>query len=305
MSGICEGRVVIITGAGRGIGREHALAFAREGARVVVNDLGGSVDGAGADASPAQQVVDEIRAMGGEAIANTDSVTDYAGAGRIVQAAIETFGGLDVVVNNAGILRDRMFVNMTEDEFDSVIAVHLRGTFAVSRHAVDYWRARAKAGETNDARIISTSSPSGIFGNIGQANYGAAKAGIAAMTVILADELGRLGVTANAIAPVALTRMTEGLGLVAESEDAAGGFSAMDPANISPLVVWLGSPLSAGVTGRVFTVVGGEIGVAEPWVKGPVATKDGRWDPAELTDVVPGLVARARGNSDMGGNTRA
>lgn len=305
MSGICEGRVVVITGAGRGIGREHALAFAREGARVVVNDLGGSVDGAGADASPAQQVVDEIRALGGEAIANTDSVTDYAGAGRIVQAAIDTFGGLDVVVNNAGILRDRMFVNMTEEEFDSVIAVHLRGTFAVSRHAVDYWRARAKAGETNDARIISTSSPSGIFGNIGQANYGAAKAGIAAMTIILADELGRLGVTANAIAPVALTRMTEGLGLVAESEGTAGGFSAMDPANISPLVVWLGSPLSAGVTGRVFTVVGGEIGVAEPWVKGPVATKDGRWDPAELTDVVPGLVARARGNSDMGGNPRA
>ena len=305
MAGICEGRVVVITGAGRGIGREHALAFAREGAKVVVNDLGGSVDGAGADAGPAQQVVDEIRAMGGEAVANTDSVTDYAGAGRIVQMALDTFGGLDVVVNNAGILRDRMFVNMTEEEFDSVIAVHLRGMFAVSRHAVDYWRARAKAGETNDARIISTSSPSGIFGNIGQANYGAAKAGIAAMTIILADELGRLGVTANAIAPVALTRMTEGLGLVAESDGDAGGFSAMDPANISPLVVWLGSPLSAGVTGRVFTVVGGEIGVAEPWVKGPVATKDGRWDPAELTDVVPGLVARARGNSDMGGNPRA
>ena len=305
MAGICEGRVVVITGAGRGIGREHALAFAREGAKVVVNDLGGSVDGAGADAGPAQQVVDEIRAMGGEAVANTDSVTDYAGAGRIVQMALDTFGGLDVVVNNAGILRDRMFVNMTEEEFDSVIAVHLRGMFAVSRHAVDYWRARAKAGETNDARIISTSSPSGIFGNIGQANYGAAKAGIAAMTIILADELGRLGVTANAIAPVALTRMTEGLGLVAESDGDAGGFSAMDPANISPLVVWLGSPLSAGVTGRVFTVVGGEIGVAEPWVKGPVATKDGRWDPAELADVVPGLVARARGNSDMGGNPRA
>lgn len=305
MAGICEGRVVVITGAGRGIGREHALAFAREGAKVVVNDLGGSVDGAGADAGPAQQVVDEIRAMGGEAIATTDSVTDYAAAGRIVQAALDTFGGLDVVVNNAGILRDRMFVNMTEDEFDSVIAVHLRGTFAVTRHAVDYWRARAKAGETNDARIISTSSPSGIFGNIGQANYGAAKAGIAAMTIILADELGRLGVTANAIAPVALTRMTEGLGLVAETDVASGGFSTMDPANISPLVVWLGSPLSAGVTGRVFTVVGGEIGVAEPWVKGPVATKDGRWDPAELTDVVPGLVARARGNSDMGGAPRA
>ena len=309
MSGICEGRVVVITGAGRGIGREHALAFAREGARVVVNDLGGSVDGAGEDAGPAQEVVEEIRAMGGEAIANIDSVSDYAGAGRIVQAAIDAFGGLDVVVNNAGILRDRMFVNMTEEEFDSVIAVHLRGTFAVSRHAVNYWRARAKAGGTNDARIISTSSPSGIFGNIGQANYGAAKAGIAAMTVILADELARLGVTANAIAPVALTRMTEGLGLFSDMsgiQPDASGYHPMDPANISPLVVWLGSPLSAGVTGRIFTVTGNEIGVAEPWIKGPTATKDGgRWDPAELTAVVPGLVADARGNSDMFGNPRA
>lgn len=309
MSGICEGRVVVVTGAGRGIGREHALAFAREGARVVVNDLGGSVDGAGEDAGPAQEVVEEIRAMGGEAIANTDSVSDYAGAGRIVQAAIDAFGGLDVVVNNAGIVRDRMFVNMTEEEFDSVIAVHLRGTFAVSRHAVNYWRARAKAGGTNDARIISTSSPSGIFGNIGQANYGAAKAGIAAMTVILADELARLGVTANAIAPVALTRMTEGLGLFSDMsgiQPDASGYHPMDPANISPLVVWLGSPLSAGVTGRIFTVTGNEIGVAEPWIKGPTATKDGgRWDPAELTAVVPGLVADARGNSDMFGNPRA
>jgi NAD(P)-dependent dehydrogenase (short-subunit alcohol dehydrogenase family) len=201
-----------------------------------------------------------------------------------------------------------MFVNMTEEEFDSVIAVHLRGTFAVSRHAVDYWRARAKAGEVNDARIISTSSPSGIFGNIGQANYGAAKAGIAAMTIIFADELARLGVTANAIAPVALTRMTEGLPLFAEMsglEPDAEGYHPMDPANISPLVVWLGSPLSAGVTGRIFTVTGNEIGVAEPWVKGPTAAKErGRWSPAELTEVVPGLVADARGNSDMFGNPR-
>lgn len=307
MSGICEGRIVVITGAGRGIGREHALAFAREGARVVVNDLGGSVDGAGADESPAQQVVDEIRALGGEAVANADNVADWSGAQRIVAAAIDTFGGLDVIVNNAGILRDRMFVNMTEEEFDTVMSVHVRGTFAVSRHAVDYWRARAKAGEVNDARIISTSSPSGIFGNIGQANYGSAKAAIAAMTVILADELGRLGVTANAIAPIALTRMTEGLGIFADTADVAvdaSGFQPIDPANISPLVVWLGSPMSAGVTGRVFTVSGGEIGVAEPWVKGPTASKDGRWSPAELTDVVPGLVARARGNSDMFGNPR-
>ncbi len=307
MAGICEGRVVVITGAGRGIGREHALAFAREGARVVVNDVGGGVDGSGADTSPAESVAREIREFGGQAVSNADSVVEWDGAGRIVQAALDAFGGLDVVVNNAGILRDRMFVNMTEDEFDSVMAVHLRGTFCVTRHAVDYWRARAKAGEANDARIISTSSPSGIFGNIGQANYGAAKAAIATMTVILADELGRLGVTANAIAPVALTRMTEGLVPFADAAEAgpdASGYHPLDPANISPLVVWLGSPLSAGVTGRVFTVSGGEIGVAEPWVKGPTAIKDGRWDPAELTNVVPDLVSRARGNSDMGGNPR-
>lgn len=309
MSGICEGRVVVITGAGRGIGREHALAFAREGAKVVVNDRGGAVDGGGTDESPAEQVVAEITAMGGQAVANADDVTDYEGAGRIVQAAIDAFGGLDVVVNNAGILRDRMFVNMTPEEFDSVIAVHLRGTFAVSRHAADYWRARAKAGETNDARIINTSSPSGIFGNIGQANYGAAKAAIATMTVILADELARIGVTVNAIAPVALTRMTEGLPLFEElskMEPDALGYHPLDPANISPLVVWLGSAQSAGVTGRVFTITGNEIGVAEPWVKGPTAAREaGGWAPAELGDVVPGLVEQARGASDMFGNPRA
>ena len=308
MTGICAGRVVVITGAGRGIGREHALAFAREGARVVVNDLGGATDGSGSDAGPAQQVVDEIVAMGGEAVANTDNVAEWDGAKSLIDTALDTFGGLDVVVNNAGILRDRMFVNMTPEEWDSVIAVHLRGTFAVSRHAVDYWRARAKAGETNDARIINTSSPSGIFGNIGQANYGAAKAGLATFTIILADELGRLGVTANAIAPIARTRMTENLmGLMEESTGGAESeaFDVFDPANISPLVVWLGSPESADVTGRVFTVAGGEIGVAEAWVKGPTASKDARWEPAELGAVVPDLVARARANSDMAGNPRA
>jgi NAD(P)-dependent dehydrogenase (short-subunit alcohol dehydrogenase family) len=308
MPGICDGRIVVITGAGRGIGREHALAFAREGAKIVVNDRGGAVDGGGSDVSPAQQVVEEIQAMGGEAVANADDVTDFAGAGRIIQAAIDAFGGLDVVVNNAGILRDRMFVNMTPEEFDSVIAVHLRGTFAVSRHAADYWRARSKAGESNDARIINTSSPSGIFGNIGQANYGSAKAAIAAMTVILADELARIGVTVNAIAPVALTRMTEGLPMFAELaklEPDASGYHPLDPANISPLVVWLGSAESAGVTGRVFTITGNEIGVAEPWVKGPTAAKEsGGWAPAELGAVIPELVGDARGSSDMFGNPR-
>ena len=306
MSGICQDRVVVITGAGRGIGREHALAFARQGAKVVVNDRGSGMDGAGADSGPAGAVVAEIEAMGGQAVANGDDVTDWSGAQRIVQTAIDAFGGLDVVVNNAGILRDRMFVNMSPEEFDSVIAVHLRGTFAVTRHAVDYWRARAKAGEDNDARVINTSSPSGIFGNIGQANYGPAKAGIATLTVILADELARLGVTVNAIAPIALTRMTEGVPGLLEASASAGasGFDPLDPANISPLVVWLGSAESAGVTGRVFTVNGGEIGVAEPWVKGPTAAKDSRWDPAELGAVVPGLVARARANSDMLGQPR-
>lgn len=306
MPGLCAGRVVVITGAGRGIGREHALAFAREGARLVINDLGGATDGSGSDVGPAQAVVEELRALGAEAIANTDNISDWEGAQRLIGTALDTFGGLDVVVNNAGILRDRMFVNMTEDEWDSVIAVHLKGTFAVSRHAVDYWRARAKAGETNDARIINTSSPSGIFGNIGQANYGAAKAGIATFTQILADELQRLGVTVNAIAPIARTRMTENLAELMESMTggSGGGFDAFDPANISPLVVWLGSPESAGVTGRVFTIGGDEIGVAESWVKGPIATKGARWEPSELTGVIPDLVSRARTNSDMAGQSK-
>src|SRR5688500_15565199 len=210
--GINDGRVVIVTGAGRGIGRGHALAFAREGARVVVNDLGAEVDGSGSSTGPAGQVVDEIRAAGGQAVANGDDVSDWEGAQRLVNTAIETFGGLDVLVNNAGILRDRMLVNMTEDEWDAVVRVHLKGTFAPTRWAAAYWRERAKAGETNDARVINTSSTSGIFGNPGQTNYGAAKSGIAGFTVILAQELGRYGVTVNAIAPGALTRMTEGLG---------------------------------------------------------------------------------------------
>ena len=201
--GICDGRVVIISGAGRGIGREHALEFASQGAKLVINDLGAEVDGSGSSDGPAGQVVDEVRAMGGEAVANGDDVSDYEGAGRLIQAAVDTYGSLDVLVNNAGILRDRMLVNMTIDEWDAVIKVHLRGTFAPTRHAVEYWRNRTKAGETNDARIINTTSPSGIYGNVGQTNYGAAKAGIASFTIIAAMELGRYGVTVNAIAPAA------------------------------------------------------------------------------------------------------
>ena len=210
--GICDGRIVVITGAGRGIGREHALEFASQGAKVVVNDLGAEMDGTGAP-RPAGEVVDEIRAMGGEAVANGDDVSDWDGAGRLIQTAIDTFGTIDVLVNNAGILRDRMLVNMTIDEWDAVIKVHLRGTFAPTRHAVEYWRNRTKAGETNDARVINTTSPSGIYGNVGQTNYGAAKAGIASFTIIAAMELNRYGVTVNAIAPAALTRMTENLGM--------------------------------------------------------------------------------------------
>jgi len=298
MAGINEGRVVIVTGAGRGIGREHALAYAATGAKVVVNDLGGDTTGEGADLSPAQQTVADIQAMGAEAVVNGENVADFEGAGRLVQQAIDRFGRLDVVVNNAGILRDRMLVNMAENEWDAVIGVHLKGTFGPTRHAAEYWREQSKAGNPVDARIVNTSSPSGLFGNAGQTNYGAAKAGIAAFTVICALELGRYGVTANAIAPVARTRMTEDLGIGAKPEE--GQFDALDPANISPLVVWLGSPESKDVTGRVFLVDGDRISVAEGWRRGPTASNDGdRWDPTTLGAVVPGLVAQAQPNSTM------
>jgi NAD(P)-dependent dehydrogenase (short-subunit alcohol dehydrogenase family) len=300
--GICDGRIVVITGAGRGIGREHALEFASQGAKIVVNDLGSEVDGTGSSAGPAGEVVDEIRGMGGEAVADGEDISDYDGAGRLIQTAIKTFGGLDVLVNNAGILRDRMLVNMTIDEWDAVIRVHLRGTFAPMRHAVEYWRNRSKAGESNDARIINTTSPSGIYGNVGQTNYGAAKAGIASMTIIAAMELGRYGVTVNAIAPAALTRMTENLGMGATAATKKPEeFDAHDPGNIAPLVVWLGSSESAGITGRVFNVRGGDISVAEGWVAGPGVSKSDRWDAAELGGIVPDLVAKAAPNANMGG----
>ena len=302
MTGICEGRVVVVTGAGRGIGREHALEFARQGARVVVNDLGSDMDGSGSSAGPAGEVVDEIRAMGGEAVANGDDVSDTDGAARMIRAAIDAFGRLDTLVNNAGILRDRMLVNMTPEEWDAVIRVHLRGTFAPTRAALEYWRERSKAGETNDARVVNTTSPSGIYGNVGQTNYGAAKAGIAAFTVIAAMEVGRYGVTVNAIAPAALTRMTENLGMGQRAAElAAEQFNPLSPDNIAPIVVWLGSSESAGVTGRVFNVRGGHLSVAEGWVEGPAVDKQGRWDPAELSEIVPDLVGRAAPNANMSG----
>jgi NAD(P)-dependent dehydrogenase (short-subunit alcohol dehydrogenase family) len=303
MPGINDGRVVIITGAGRGIGRGHAIEFARQGAKVVVNDLGAEVDGTGSSAGPAGNVVEEIRGMGGEAVANGEDVSDPDGAKRLIDTAIETFGGLDVLVNNAGILRDRMLVNMTVEEWDAVIRVHLRGTFGPMRWAVEYWRDRSKAGETNDARIINTTSPSGIYGNVGQINYGAAKAGIASMTVIAAMELGRYGITVNAIAPAALTRMTENLGpaLGLKAERQPDEFEPSDPDNVAPLVVWLGSPESKDITGRVFSIFGGHISVAEGWVEGPAADRGDRWDSAELGGVIPDLVAKAAQNADMFG----
>ncbi len=300
MAGICDGRVVIITGAGGGIGREHALAFAREGAKVVVNDIGGARDGSGSDAGPAQKVADEIKELGGEAVANTDDISTWAGAERLVQQAIETFGTLHVLVNNAGILRDRMMVNMTEAEWDAVIQVHLKGTFAPAHHAAAYWRDQSKAGTPVDARIINTSSSSGIYGNVGQSNYGAAKAGIAAFTVITSQELGRYGVTVNAIAPTALTRMTEDLGLAALSKTESG-FDRFDPAHVSPLVVYLGSEQSKEITGRVFSVFGGTISVNEGWVAGPTVEREARWEAGEIAEVLPDLVRQAAPNADTTG----
>ncbi|HQV58515.1 MAG TPA: SDR family oxidoreductase, partial [Ilumatobacteraceae bacterium] len=265
MAKLCEGRIVIVTGAGRGIGREYALMLAAHGARVVVNDLGSNADGTGADASPAQQVVDEIVAAGGEAVANGENVASWEGAERLIQTAIDTFGDLHAVVNNAGILRDRMMVNMTEAEWDAVINVHLKGTFAPSHFAAAYWRDQTKAGKTVDARLINTTSVSGIYGNIGQSNYGAAKAGIASFTNIVALELARYGVTVNAIGPNALTRMTAGL----RSEPTDEEREQSSPRWIAPIVTWLVSEESKGVTGRVFEASGELLAIAQGWERGP------------------------------------
>jgi NAD(P)-dependent dehydrogenase (short-subunit alcohol dehydrogenase family) len=296
MASFCDGRVCIVTGAGRGIGREYALMLAAHGAKVVVNDLGGARDGTGAAHSAADEVVAEIKKTGGQAAANYDDVSDFAGAERMVRQAIDSFGTLDVLVNNAGILRDRMLVNMSEAEWDAVIKVHLKGTFAPARHAAAYWREQQKAGKPVDARIINTSSVSGIYGNPGQTNYGAAKAGIASFTIIAARELKRYGVTVNCIAPGALTRLTEDLGMGQGSEEQK---AAMHPRWVAPIVVWLASRESAGVTGRVFEASGRTLAVAESWHRGP-STKPVE-DPTRLGPIVDDLVKRARKNAGMDG----
>jgi len=293
MSRICEGRVVIVTGAGRGLGREHALELARQGARVVVNDLGVSNRGEGRDASPALEVVEAIVAMGGEAIANGADVADGAQARALVDEAIARFGRLDVVVNNAGFVRDRMFVSCTEDEWDAVLRVHLRGHFCVARHAAAHWRDEAKAGRTPDARIINTSSGAGLAGSVGQSAYSAAKAGIAALTLVQAAELARYGVTANALAPIARTRMTEAVFAEAMKKPDRG-FDATDPANVSPLVAWLASAESRGVTGRIWEVTGGRISVMDGYREEARIDAGRRWDPAELGPQVSALLERAR-----------
>ncbi|MFD6393279.1 SDR family oxidoreductase [Nocardia sp. NPDC060259] len=289
---ICAGRTVIVTGAGRGIGRAHALAFAAAGARVVVNDVGTALDGAETTETPAQQVVDEIVAAGGEAVANYDDIADWEGARRLIRQAVDTFGGLDVLVNNAGFVRDRMLVNLGEDEWDAVVRVHLKGHFATMRHAAEYWRGESKAGRPVDARVINTSSGAGLQGSVGQGNYGAAKAGIAGLTLTASAEFGRYGVTVNAIAPAARTRMTETV--FAETMAAPdSGFDAMAPENISPLVVWLGSTESAGVTGRMFEVEGGKVALAQGWRHGAPVDRGARWNPAELGPVVAELIEKS------------
>ena len=297
MSGLCEGRVAIVTGAARGVGRQHALQLAKAGAKVVVNDLGAAVDGRGADVSPAQQVVDEIKASGGEAVVNGDDVSSFDGAKTMVDQAINTFGKLDIIVNNAGILRDRMLVNMTEEEWDSVIQVHLKGTFAPARHAAAYWRAMSKQNDDGKpvmGRIINTSSTSGIYGNIGQTNYGAAKAGIAAFTIIAARELSRIGVTVNAISPSAYTRMTDNLREYSEEDK-----QVRDPSWVSPTVIYLASEEAQDITGRIIQAGAGMVAVCEGWRRG--AEIDQMDDPAALGPKIREMIEQCRKNSGMDG----
>ena len=295
MARLCEGRIALVTGAARGVGREHALGLAKHGAKVVVNDLGAGVDGSGADTTPAQAVVDEIKDLGGEAIVNGDDVSSWDGAKNMIDQTIDAFGTIDVVVNNAGILRDRMLVNMTEDEWDAVIQVHLKGTFAPSRHAAAYWRQRSKeTGEKVNARIINTSSTSGLYGNIGQTNYGAAKAGIAAFTIIAARELARIGVTVNAISPTAYTRMTDNLREYTEED-----IERRDPRWVSPTIVYLSSAEASDITGRVIQAGNGRVAVCEGWRRG--AEIDQLEDAETIGPMIRDMISNVRMNSGMDG----
>jgi len=287
--GICDNRTVIITGAAGGLGKSYALAFAAEGANVVVNDIGTSLDGEGRDTSAADTVVDEIRTAGGKAIASYEDVTDWEAGKRTVDAAVEAFGDLHVVVNNAGIVRDRMFVSATLDEWDATMHVHLRGHFCIARHAVDYWRGRSNEGDEIDARIINTTSGAGLQGSIAQAAYSTAKGGIASLTLVQAAELGRYGITSNALAPSARTRMTEQAFADKMATD-GDAFDVMHPDNIAPTVVWLGSPLSREVTGCVFELEGGKIMLEDGWREGPVVDKGAKWNPADVGDAISKLI---------------
>ncbi|MET3986986.1 SDR family oxidoreductase [Streptomyces sp. PvR034] len=291
--GLAEDRVVIVTGAGRGLGRAHALAFAAEGARVVVNDLGVGLDGLPGPDAPAALVVAEIRALGGEAVAHGGDIATTEGAASLVECALDAFGRLDTLVNNAGFLRDRMLVNLDEDDWDAVMRVHLKGHFLPLKHAAAHWRAEAKAGRQVAARVVNTSSGAGLLGSVGQGNYSAAKAGILGLTLVAAAEMGRYGVQVNAIAPAARTRMTEQTFAETMAAPVAGAFDAMAPENVSPLVVWLGSDASAGVTGRVFEAEGGRITVMEGWRPGPTADRGTRWSPSEAGEAASKLLAAA------------
>jgi NAD(P)-dependent dehydrogenase (short-subunit alcohol dehydrogenase family) len=303
VSRLCEGRVVIVTGAGRGIGRAHAMELARHGAKVVVNDIGAEADGKGYSSGPAAEVVEAIVRMGGEAIANGDDVADSKGAKRMVDSAIETWGDLHAIVNNAGFLRDRMFVSTSEEEWDAVIRVHLKGHYCAAQYAASYWRDRSKAKKPVDARIINTSSGAGLLGSVGQGTYSAAKAGIAALTLVQAAELARYGVTANAIAPAARTRMTEAVfANTMKKPERDDAFDAMSPDNIAPIVAWLASADSKDVTGQVFEVAGGKISVAEGWHEGPALDRGARWDARELGGAVRDLVKKARPASKVYGS---
>ena len=295
MARLCEGRIALVTGAARGVGKEHALGLAKHGAKVVVNDLGAGVDGSGADTTPAQAVVDEIKDLGGEAIVNGDDVSSWDGAKNMIAQTIDAFGTIDVVVNNAGILRDRMLVNMTEDEWDAVIQVHLKGTFGPSRHAAAYWRQRSKeTGEKVNARIINTSSTSGLYGNIGQTNYGAAKAGIAAFTIIAARELARIGVTVNAVSPTAYTRMTDNLREYTEED-----IERRDPRWVSPTIVYLSSAEANDITGRVIQAGNGRVAVCEGWRRG--AEIDQLEDAEAIGPMIRDMISNVRMNSGMDG----